>query len=68
MPETNTYSVVEGIANRALTNNEKHLEMYQYSVCSLESFWNNMGKRIDWIKPYSKIKDISFAKENLHLK
>ncbi|MCL4156470.1 UNVERIFIED_CONTAM: hypothetical protein GTU68_019377, partial [Idotea baltica] len=27
-----------------------------------------MGKRIDWIKPYTKIKNISYAKENLHIK
>lgn len=68
MSENKIYPVNSAVADHALINNEKYLEMYQYSVSDPEGFWNDMGKRIDWIKPYSKIKDISFAKENLHIK
>ena len=36
------------------------LEMYQRSVDDPEVFWAEQGKRIDWIKPYTKVKDVSF--------
>lgn len=47
MPKTKTYPVAEEIANHALINNKKYIEMYQYSISDPESFWNDMGKRID---------------------
>ena len=68
MSENKIYPVNSATADHALINNEKYLEMYQYSISDPEGFWNDMGKRIDWIKPYTKIKDTSFAKENLHIK
>ncbi|MDC1375809.1 acetate--CoA ligase [bacterium] len=43
-------------------------QMYKESVTSPETFWNNHGKRIDWIKPYSKISDVSYKKDDVHIK
>jgi acetyl-CoA synthetase len=40
--------------------NEKYLEMYQRSIDAPEDFWADEGKRIDWIKPFSKVKNTSF--------
>jgi len=45
-----------------------YLKLYKESINNPENFWDNMGKRIDWIKPYTKIKDVSFNKEDLHIK
>src|SRR5690606_22373157 len=33
-----------------------------------EGFWAEHGKRIDWFKPYSKIKDVSYDKSDLHIR
>jgi acetyl-CoA synthetase len=33
-----------------------------------EGFWAEHGKRIDWIKPYTQIKDVSFARDDVHIK
>ena len=35
--------------------------MYAASVEDPEAFWGEQGKRIDWIKPYTKVKNTSFA-------
>ena len=63
-----TYPVNPGFAAKALINEAQYFEMYQQSIDDNESFWSEHGKRIDWIKPYSKVKDVSFAKDDLHIK
>ena len=41
---------------------------YQYSIQNPEEFWAEQGKRIDWVKPYTKIKDVSFDEKDLHIR
>jgi acetyl-CoA synthetase len=45
---------------RALIDDEKYLKWYKQSVSSPEKFWAKHGKRIDWFKPYTKVKNTSF--------
>lgn len=37
-------------------------------MISNDAFWDEMGKRITWIKPYTKIKDVSYDQKDLHVK
>ena len=53
---------------RAWCDNDKYLEMYQRSVDDNEAFWAEQAKRIDWIKPFTKIKDVSFNADDLHVR
>ena len=46
----------------------KYDVMYAASIADPEAFWGEHGKRIDWIKPYTKVKDTSFAKDDLHIR
>ena len=46
----------------------KYDAMYAASIADPEAFWGEHGKRIDWIKPYTKVKDTSFAKDDLHIR
>ena len=62
------FPVPEKTAQNAYIDNHKYLAMYQKSVDDPESFWAEQGKRIDWIKPYTKIKDVSFAHDDVHIK
>ena len=62
MSEELVFTVPNHVAQRALINNDKYMEMYKASTDNPESFWREHGKRIDWIKPYSKIKDADFTK------
>ncbi len=43
-------------------------EMYQRSIENNEDFWAEQAACIDWIKPFTKIKDVSFAKDDLHVR
>jgi acetyl-CoA synthetase len=45
----------------------KYKEMYAASIADPEAFWGEHGKRIDWIKPYTKVKDTSFAPGNISI-
>ena len=55
-------------AQRAYIDNTNYLEMYQSSIADPVAFWGAQGKRIDWIRPYSKIKDVSYAASDLHIR
>jgi len=62
------YNVPAEWASRAYINNEKYLGMYKRSVEDPNGFWGEVGKRIDWIKPYTKVKNSSYAPANLFIK
>ena len=49
-------------------NAEQYDEMYAASVADPDAFWGEHGKRIDWIKPYTKVKNTSFAHDDVHVK
>jgi len=57
----NLIPVPENWATKAHCNNEKYLKMYEQSVKDPEGFWGEIGKRIDWIKPWTKVRDGSFT-------
>ncbi len=43
-------------------------EMYAASISDPDTFWGEHGKRVDWIKPFTKIKDTSFGPGDVHVK
>ncbi|MCZ4352987.1 acetate--CoA ligase [Roseovarius aestuarii] len=45
----------------------KYDEMYAASIADPSAFWGEQGKRIDWIKPYSTVKDVSFEHGNVSI-
>ncbi|MEQ1753896.1 MAG: acetate--CoA ligase [Micropepsaceae bacterium] len=55
-------------ASRAYVDNAKYQDMYKASIADPVSFWREQGKRIDWIKPYTKIKNVSFDVKNLFVR
>ncbi len=42
--------------------------MYQASVTDPDAFWGEHGKRVDWIKPFTKVKNTSFAPGNVDIR
>ena len=46
----------------------KYDAMYKESIEDPEGFWGREGKRIDWIKPYTKVKNTSFAPGNIDIR
>ena len=49
------------VAAKAYVDEAKYKEMYQRSVKDPEGFWGEHGKRIDWIKPFTKVKDTAYT-------
>jgi acetyl-CoA synthetase len=63
-----TYNVPAEWATRAWVDNTKYLQMYKRSLDDPNGFWGEAGKRIDWIKPYTKVKNTSYAPGNVSIK
>ncbi|WP_026941816.1 acetate--CoA ligase [Hellea balneolensis] len=69
MSETNkTYSVHADFVAKANLNPVSYASMYAASIADPESFWGVQGKRLNWMKPYTKVKDVSWDKSDLHVK
>ncbi|MGA9253131.1 MAG: AMP-binding protein, partial [Roseobacter sp.] len=49
-------------------NAQQYQDMYAASMADPEAFWGEQGKRLDWIKPYTKVKNVSFAPGNVSIK
>ncbi len=54
------YPVLPSAKKNALIDNETYLAWYKQSIKDPEKFWAKHGKRIDWFKPYTKVKNTSF--------
>ena len=65
---TRIYAVDAATASRALIDAAGYEEMYQRSVTDNEGFWAEQAQRIDWIKPFTKVKDVSFARDDLRIR
>ncbi len=68
MSEQTLYPVPEDWKSRTLCDNDSYLRMYGQSIADPEAFWAEQGKRIDWIRPYTEIKDVSYAADDLHIR
>jgi acetyl-CoA synthetase len=55
-------------AKKAYINKNIYQKKYNHSVKKSDEFWRKEGKRITWIKPYKKIKDIKFSKTDVKIK
>ena len=62
------YDVPGDWAKRAYADAAKYEELYAASLRDPAAFWGREGKRIDWIKPYAKVKNTSFDPHNVSIK
>ncbi|MCX4029804.1 acetate--CoA ligase [Endozoicomonas sp. SM1973] len=62
------YNVDENVASNAWVDHERYLTLYQQSIDNPEAFWREQGKCINWIKPYTQIRDVDFNYDNLHIR
>ena len=62
------YPVPAEWARRAWINAEQYAKLYKRSVEDPQGFWGEAGRRLDWIKPYTKVKNTSFALPDVSIK
>ena len=68
MSQDKTFQPAAEIVSRALVTDESYTAMYGESLSDNDTFWAEHGKRIDWIKPYSEISDVSYDTKDLHIR
>ena len=61
MSEVKIHRVQAAWKKNALIDSETYLKWYKDSVRNPDKFWGKHGKRIDWFKPYTKVKNTSFS-------
>jgi len=65
---TDIYPVNDEVRARALIDAAGYEKMYARSVEDNEAFWAEQAGRIDWIKPFTKVKDVSYARDDVHIR
>ena len=62
------YDVTADWAKRAFIDNAKYREMYARSINDPKGFWTEQAKRVDWIKPFTKVDNASFELGKVSIK
>jgi acetyl-CoA synthetase len=62
------YPVPQEFADRARVKRADYDRMYAESIRSPQEFWEGIGRRIDWIKPFTRVKDVSFAAQDFRIR
>ncbi|WP_143872058.1 acetate--CoA ligase [Catenovulum sediminis] len=62
------YPIPSNIAQSCKIDDATYQAMYKQSIENPESFWAEQGKRLDWIKPYSKVKNTSYEAGQVNIK
>ena len=62
------FPVPDDWAARAYVTDAQYQDMYRQSISDPETFWREQGRRIDWIKPYSRVKNASYDPHNVSIK
>ena len=67
MTQDRLFAPSDNAVANALIDDRGYQDMYAASVADPDAFWAEHGKRIDWIKPYSKVSDVSYDAADLHI-
>ena len=62
------FKVPKKWSKNAYVNKSQYEKKYKLSIKDNEGFWKKEGKRINWIRPYTKIKDIKYSKTEVKTK
>jgi acetyl-CoA synthetase len=63
-----TYPVPPAWAGRAWLDDAKYQTLYKRSIEDPSGFWGDIGRRLDWIRPYTKVKNTSYDPHNVSIK
>jgi len=62
------YEVPSAFAKHATVNAARYASDYARSVQDPDGFWGDIGRRIDWMKPFTKVKDTSYRLDDFHIR
>jgi acetyl-CoA synthetase len=64
---TDIYPVQDEVRERALIDAAGYEKLYARSVEDNEAFWAEQAGRIDWMRPFTRVKDVSYARDDVHI-
>ncbi|MBD3662423.1 acetate--CoA ligase [Sulfitobacter sp. TSTF-M16] len=67
MSDAKTYPPSDDMIANAHVNADAYEKMYQASLDDPDGFWAEQGKRVDWIKPFTQVKDVDFTLGNVKI-
>ena len=67
MSDAQTYPPSKAMADNAHVDAAKYDAMYAASIKDPDGFWREQGARVDWIKPFTQVKDVDFTLGNVHI-
>ena len=68
MDQTSIFQPNADLAKSAHIDAKTYEMLYAASINSPDQFWAEQGQRIDWIKPYTQVSDVSYNANDLHIK
>ena len=68
MSDNLIFDVPADISANALVDDAKYQQMYAASIDDPEQFWGDHGERLDWMRPYSKVKNTHYGKDEVSIK
>ena len=60
--------VFENFKDSAHLTKDKYEEVYKFALDNPEAFWEKEGKRINWINPYTRVKDVTWSNNDVNIK
>jgi len=67
-PQPRIHPVFDAIASSAHVDKKRFDELTREAHEDPEAFWSRIGQRLDWIKPFSEVRDVSFDLDDLHIR
>ena len=67
MIDQKLFPVPESYKKNTHITKEIYEDLYKKAQSNPEDFWGEIGKRINWIKPFTKIKDVTWSKDNVDI-
>ncbi len=62
------FPVPSAVAAAARVNEHQYEAMYRESIADPEAFWAEQGRSIDWIRPFTQVRDVSYAPGDVHIR
>src|SRR5262245_13168681 len=65
---TKLYEVPQAFAAASRLRTDDYRRMYEESVRDPETFWGRMAARLDWMRPFGRVKDTSYRADDFHIR
>ena len=62
------FPVPSAVARKAHIDAARYEELYRRSLEDPEGFWAEQARILDWIKPFTEVRDVSFARDDVHIR